>query len=415
MIRQVSCPPSHFRSAISRVLSLRSPDTYREKLTKVSGMSFVRPLPTYNQEEAIAYTAVRFPATYAANVYVMTEILRNLPDFRPRSVLDFGAGPATASLAALRVFSPTLETPPILSSQEIPDGFIGHFTLVDQAPAMRPIADNLLRTSSSLHNSCSVKITESLFQKSLKTQKHSLVCASFSLSEVVREAITAPTLSEDETDVVNEKGAIDRGDRVKLADRRLRKTLKSLWQCTKPGGLLVVVEDGTAAGFETVSFARDYILNFSTQARERGDENAKAEARVIAPCLHSKRCPLSDSITRHRICRFEQRLNRPLFTRTLKKMSTGYEDEYFSYLVVQKLKGSAGNEELPDGWGRLIRRPLLKGKHVALDACTKDGQLERRVISKRRKVVDLYSKARRAKWGDVWPKEPSTRPRPLNF
>lgn len=58
-----------------------------------------------NEAEALSYIVARLPATYAANRRVLSEIETLLPDFAPLSVLDVGAGPGTASLAAVESFS----------------------------------------------------------------------------------------------------------------------------------------------------------------------------------------------------------------------------------------------------------------------------------------------------------------------
>ena len=47
----------------------------------------------------------RVPATFAANVRVLEAVARAMPGFAPRSLLDIGAGPGTASWAALARWS----------------------------------------------------------------------------------------------------------------------------------------------------------------------------------------------------------------------------------------------------------------------------------------------------------------------
>ena len=56
-----------------------------------------------------AYVVSRVPATYAANLKVHEVLARALLDFNPRSLLDIGTGPGTASWAALANW-PSLET-----------------------------------------------------------------------------------------------------------------------------------------------------------------------------------------------------------------------------------------------------------------------------------------------------------------
>lgn len=57
-----------------------------------------------SQEEALSYAVARMPATYAAVARVLAELRRVLPGFSPQNVLDMGAGPATATLAASQVY-----------------------------------------------------------------------------------------------------------------------------------------------------------------------------------------------------------------------------------------------------------------------------------------------------------------------
>ncbi len=57
-----------------------------------------------NEVEALSYLAARVPATYAANARVMAEIVKQCPEFTPETILDIGAGPGTASIAASQSF-----------------------------------------------------------------------------------------------------------------------------------------------------------------------------------------------------------------------------------------------------------------------------------------------------------------------
>jgi hypothetical protein len=59
--------------------------------------------PRYTPTEAHAYALARFPGCWAAVQRVVAEVAARLPGFKPRSVLDFGAGPGTASWALQEV------------------------------------------------------------------------------------------------------------------------------------------------------------------------------------------------------------------------------------------------------------------------------------------------------------------------
>jgi ribosomal protein RSM22 (predicted rRNA methylase) len=54
---------------------------------------------------ALAYALARMPATYAAVAASLNALVELRPDFTPKSLLDVGAGPGTASWAAAETFS----------------------------------------------------------------------------------------------------------------------------------------------------------------------------------------------------------------------------------------------------------------------------------------------------------------------
>jgi ribosomal protein RSM22 (predicted rRNA methylase) len=56
---------------------------------------------TSSTVDVAAYVATRVPATFAANERVQAELAAVMPDFAPTSLLDVGAGPGTATWAAL--------------------------------------------------------------------------------------------------------------------------------------------------------------------------------------------------------------------------------------------------------------------------------------------------------------------------
>jgi len=98
---------SNFQEKIDALVSSLSPtilkqasqilsSTYREKHSSQSIFS--------NEAQTLSYLAARFPATFAATSYVLKELLAQIPHFSCEKLLDLGAGPATASLAALSTF-----------------------------------------------------------------------------------------------------------------------------------------------------------------------------------------------------------------------------------------------------------------------------------------------------------------------
>jgi ribosomal protein RSM22 (predicted rRNA methylase) len=58
-----------------------------------------------SEADALAYALARMPATYASVVASLNALREIRPDFAPRSLLDVGAGPGTASWAAVASFA----------------------------------------------------------------------------------------------------------------------------------------------------------------------------------------------------------------------------------------------------------------------------------------------------------------------
>src|SRR2546425_1109688 len=75
-----------------------------EKLTALyrMGAGVINPLTTYDAH--LAYLACRMPATFAALVAVFSQLAQRVPNYTPTSLLDLGAGPGTAYIAAQAVF-----------------------------------------------------------------------------------------------------------------------------------------------------------------------------------------------------------------------------------------------------------------------------------------------------------------------
>src|ERR1700719_513026 len=57
-----------------------------------------------SQTDALAYALARMPATYAAVTASLNALREIAPEFSPKSLLDVGAGPGTATWAAAEAF-----------------------------------------------------------------------------------------------------------------------------------------------------------------------------------------------------------------------------------------------------------------------------------------------------------------------
>src|SRR5882762_7998026 len=63
--------------------------------------------------DALAYALARMPATYAAVSASLNALREIRPDFSPKSLLDVGAGPGTATWAAAEAFSSLQDFTPL--------------------------------------------------------------------------------------------------------------------------------------------------------------------------------------------------------------------------------------------------------------------------------------------------------------
>ncbi|MGJ5079738.1 small ribosomal subunit Rsm22 family protein [Bradyrhizobium sp. HKCCYLS3013] len=157
--------------------------------------------------DAIAYATVRMPATYAAIAASLNAVMQACPDFAPASLLDVGAGPATASFAAAEAF------PPLTS-----------FNAVDSNAALRGLALTLADDTMRLRDlSYALGPARALLDRAGSAD---LVIASYMIGEL--------------TDA----------DRPAIVD--------ALWATT--GDTLLIVEPGTPAGYQRILAARDRLI-----------------------------------------------------------------------------------------------------------------------------------------------------------
>lgn len=153
--------------------------------------------------DALAYAIVRMPATYAAVRAALAQTAQIVPDFGPRTLLDVGAGPGTATWAACDAW-PSLE----------------RATLIDDNP-------HLLALAQAMQASLDISAQRSAMAAALPDAASAdVVLASYVLTE--------------------------------LPDASLRATLDRLWD--KAERLLVIVEPGTPNGFKRILACRDALI-----------------------------------------------------------------------------------------------------------------------------------------------------------
>jgi ribosomal protein RSM22 (predicted rRNA methylase) len=159
------------------------------------------------ETDALAYALARMPATYAAITASLNAYCEIRTDFAPKTLLDIGAGPGTASWAAAEAFS-TLQD----------------FTLLDANDALRKLALDLVSDSFRLR---SVNYERGEARNALiKAEGADLVIASY---------------------VIGELSAAEQNTLAAL-----------MWEKTRD--TLVVVEPGTPAGNARIISLRERLI-----------------------------------------------------------------------------------------------------------------------------------------------------------
>ena len=159
-----------------------------------------------NDAQRAAYLAVRFPATYAVNRRVFSELKVRAPEAQITTLLDLGAGPATTLFAAAEIFS-ELERATLIESDE-------HWITVGKDLAR---ASGLSRQMQWISGD---------LRSGFSAEQHDLVAISYVLGELAPAA----------------------------ADAVIRKA----WSCTRQ--FLVIVEPGTPRGFSVIHAARSTLI-----------------------------------------------------------------------------------------------------------------------------------------------------------
>lgn len=299
--------------------------------------------PLDSAARRIAYLVQRMPATYAACARVFEEIRSLAPAFAPKKMLDLGAGPGTASLAAAGQW-PELEIATrverdvdlIMAGERIAKA-LGHPSVTNFYWEKDGLPE-FLRT---------LKLDSDEYPESTVNARRSngfdIVVFSYVLGEV-------PALVQ-------------------------RRLLLDAWRFCR--AMIVLLEPGTPRGFSNVLAARDLL--------------GPLGAHILAPCPRSDphTCPMAAAGD---WCHFAQRVERSSLHRQLKGGELGYEDEKFSYVVLSR-------QPLPTASARVIRHPSIRKGHVELQLCTPSG-LERITVGKSQK--ERYRAARKAEWGDAF-------------
>lgn len=178
----------------------------------------------------LAYLSARLPATYAVGATVLQELQNVLPQWKPHSIVDLGAGPGSISLAARRFFQP-------------------HHHLLFEADLRMIQSGKAIFDIGGLESQWQQGYLPTLPHRPSEHQSPTLWLAGY---------------------VINE---------IKPAQRQ--QLYQNLQAMLSPTDVLVFIEPGTTAGYQLLLEARTSFLNASAQP-----------FHLLAPCPHAHACPL---------------------------------------------------------------------------------------------------------------------------
>ena len=234
--------PAELKAALDARLHGLSRNDAAERASRISqtyrdggGSGAIR-----TEADALAYALARMPATYAAVTASLNAVREMLPDFAPKSLLDVGAGPGTASWAVAEAFSS-----------------LQNFTLLDANPALRALALELGHGSARLRD---LNYRRAEARAALAdAEAADLVVASY---------------------VIGEIGESERTALAALMWARTRDTL-------------LVVEPGTPAGYARIMALREQLIAAGAHVAAPCPHDGRCP--LIAPdwCHFTQRLPRS--------------------------------------------------------------------------------------------------------------------------
>ncbi|KAL8564212.1 hypothetical protein ACOMHN_017481 [Nucella lapillus] len=293
---------------------------------------------SYDAYKSLLYLTAHLAHNYSVLLQCFTEISKRDADFHPRSVYNFGSGLGSSIWAANSVWSSAV---------------FEHYC-VDRSQDMNTVARLLLQGGDSQRQMCVPGVTFRHFAPSPVRNQFDLVVSAYTL--------------------------LDQPDQ----DTRLQ-LVHDLWLMTSD--ILVLVENGTAAGFSLIYEARDHILQASHQAQ---DDNGKAY--VFAPCPHDGSCPKMTE--KNQPC-FSQAAYRPLphnHTRASKIAAR------YSYIIMRKGKRPEGVS-----WPRVVQDTARATRHTHCHLCCADGSVRHMVFTASKQGQEMYKCSRYTSWGDLFP------------
>jgi ribosomal protein RSM22 (predicted rRNA methylase) len=190
-----------------------------------------------SEADALAYALARMPATYAAVAASLNALCETRPDLAPKTLLDIGAGPGTATWAAAETFSS-----------------LADFTSIDANTALRTLALDLFDKSSRLSN-----VRYMPGDAVANAEAADLVIASYLIGE------------------------LDNAGRATLTDQ--------LWAKTRD--TLLIVEPGTPAGYARIITLRAQLIALGAHVAAPCPHDGECPLKAPDWCHFAQRLPRS--------------------------------------------------------------------------------------------------------------------------
>lgn len=306
----------------------------------------------YKPAQCVAYLNSRMPYTYHISKRISLELSKRLPDFKPASVLDYGAGLGSSIWAAHDVYTDATR-----------------FAAVEPNRDMRRLGRFLTSVSKLNKEILWLESLTMIPGTGTERGKFDLIFLSFVLQELPTSKL-----------------------RLMLLD--------TLFSRLQENGVLVVIEPGSPKGYRFINDLREWVI---AKSRE--------EASIIAPCPHHLKCPMA--ARKDDWCHFSQlsyKWDKSILPRPSKEKQIN--NEKFCYLAIKK--GKTANVIYTDEsetktdaeksffWERLLRPVIKKHQHSIIDMCTTQGRFERRIIAKSHGTIGGYKTTKKLNWGDLW-------------
>ncbi|XP_076679794.1 ribosome assembly protein METTL17, mitochondrial isoform X1 [Andrena cerasifolii] len=287
----------------------------------------------YDKYTSLSYLINRSVPEYSVLHKIFNEIKTNDANFTPKSLFDFGSGVGTAMWAASQFWYKSIK----------------EYLCIDTSTEINELSEYLSKRTKPQINPNYIFYKE--FLPTSSTPTSDIVVSAYSLFELP-----------------NQKSRLE--------------VISKLWHKTEQ--YLIIVEQGTRAGFNIINEAREFILNYTNDA---------SDVHVVSPCPHDSTCPryMTDDNTP---CNFELvYLSLPLFEKS------AYIRERYSYVVFKKGKRPEDDCQ----WPRIVRPVLKRSKHVICRLCTASGKLDEQIFTTWKNGKNTYRCARASEWGDRLP------------